>query len=161
MHSIAIITLLMLCAFPTVQPEMYSFSQPVGPGGGDSFTLSGDGAITAVRLWERYNSIVTGIQFRYGPIWSPVVGMENGMVKEIQLFKDETIIQISGMYTNVMQSIVLVTNKGRALHAGQPRGTSFNMYADNKETQLRLLSGQYRNGFTFFGSHWGVPHYYL
>ncbi|XP_061681165.1 zymogen granule membrane protein 16-like [Syngnathoides biaculeatus] len=163
MNTIPIVTLLMLFTFPDVslQAELYSFSTPVGPGGGDSFTLSGDGPITAIRVWERYSNYFTGIQFRYGPIWSPVVGKEEGTAKEILLYKDETIIQVSGKYTNVLQSIVFVTSKGRTLHAGQPRGTTFNMYADSKETQLRLLSGQYRNGFTFFGSHWGVPHYYL
>ncbi|XP_077364062.1 zymogen granule membrane protein 16-like [Festucalex cinctus] len=160
MHKIVISSVAMFTIFCFGQAEQYAFSQPVGSGGGESFSLSGDGAITAVRLWEIYNQRVSGIQFRYGFTWSPMIGQEIGVAKELELFKDEAIVQISGKYTRHLESLEFITNKFRKLQAGQPSGNSFNMYAPSKETQLLLVSGQIRgNVITFFGAHWGTPQY--
>ncbi|XP_051927531.1 zymogen granule membrane protein 16-like [Hippocampus zosterae] len=163
MSRLVIVTALFLCVFHNALAEKYAFSQPVGPGGGDSFSLNGDGAITAIRVWEQYNSVITGFQVRYGPTWSPIIGAESGDAKEMELYKDEGIIQISGKFNSVITSLVFVTKKGRTLQAGQPSGTSFNMYAPSKDTELVLISGQTRgpNRITYFGAHWGIPEYYI
>ncbi|XP_077405872.1 zymogen granule membrane protein 16-like [Vanacampus margaritifer] len=163
MHKIVIATIGIFSVFHFAKAEQYAFSQPVGPGGGQSFSLSGDGSITAVRLWEFFNNRVAGIQFRYGYTWSPVIGLAVGAPKEIELFKDEVIIQISGKYTGHIQSLVFITNKCRRLQAGQPGGHSFNMYAPSMETELLLVSGQIKGGsiITFFGAHWGTSQYSL
>ncbi|XP_057684612.1 zymogen granule membrane protein 16-like [Corythoichthys intestinalis] len=139
-----------------VQTDQFSFSQPIGSGGGESFVLTGEGPITSIRLWERYNSYVTGIQLRYGATWSQVVGYQQGTVSELELFKDEAVIQISGKCTSYVQSVVFMTNKSRTLQVGQPRGKCFNMYAANKEATLRIISGRFQNGFRSFAAHWNV-----
>ncbi|XP_061838596.1 zymogen granule membrane protein 16-like [Nerophis lumbriciformis] len=158
MHAIVVVTLLIFCTVSDVHPQMFSLSLPVGPGGGVSFSLTGEGRITAVRVWERYNNYIEGLQIRYGPIWSPVVGRQSGAGKDLELFDGEAIIQISGKYTSSLQSVLFVTNCSRSLQAGQPRGHSFNMYPQSKEAELRFISGQVRNGFTSFGAHWVVVH---
>nr|XP_057903650.1 zymogen granule membrane protein 16-like [Doryrhamphus excisus] len=157
-NNIAVVTLLLLSIFSDVQPQKYSFSVPVGSGGGEAFGITGEGRITAVRVWERYNSFISGLQLRYGHIWSPVVGSQSGRVKDFELYDGEAIIQISGKVTSFIQSVVFVTNLGRFLQAGQPRGYSFNMYPTSKEAELTIISGQVRNAFTSFAAHWAAVH---
>ncbi|XP_054620008.1 zymogen granule membrane protein 16-like [Dunckerocampus dactyliophorus] len=156
MHNIVVVTLLMFSIFSDVQPQKYSYSEPVGSGGGDTFSITGEGRITAVRVWEQYNNLITGLQLRYGHIWSPAVGSRVGALKDFELYDGEAIVQISGKFTSSVQSVVFVTNLGRFLQAGQPRGNSFNMYPTSKEAELRIISGQVRNGFTSFGAHWAA-----
>lgn len=46
--------------FSDSSSEYYSFSPPVGTNGGTSFALSGNGRITAIRLWENTGSFIAG-----------------------------------------------------------------------------------------------------
>uniref|UniRef100_A0A3Q3WD19 Jacalin-type lectin domain-containing protein n=1 Tax=Mola mola TaxID=94237 RepID=A0A3Q3WD19_MOLML len=138
--------------------EYYSFSPPVGTSGGTSFALTGNGQITAVRLWEHNSAYIAGIQVRFGYIWSEIIGRKQGPMQEIYLDEGEAIIQISGKYqSNYIYQLIFVTNRGRSLIVGQPTSTSFNMYPTHSKSQLIMLSGRYNsNGITSLGAHWGL-----
>ncbi|XP_071357193.1 zymogen granule membrane protein 16-like [Trachinotus anak] len=158
MHYLVLFTLLAASALADVQPQYYSFSPAVGSGSGTSYSLTGEGRITAVRVWEAYNNYIYGFQFRYGLIWSSVVGSKSGNPLEMELFDDEAIIQISGKYAHYVQSVVFTTTRGRTLRAGQPSGHSFNMYPTHSEAELRFISGRVHGAITSIGAHWGVVH---
>ncbi|XP_057684175.1 zymogen granule membrane protein 16-like [Corythoichthys intestinalis] len=139
----------------------YSFSAPVGAGKGSVYAIQGSGRITGVRMWESYNSYVTGIQLRYGYLWSQIAGYRRGQVQELLLYDDEAIVQLAGKYLHNIQSLVFTTNMSRSLYAGQPSGYSFNMYPHSKKAELRFISGRHSSGIASIGAHWGVvtdPH---
>ncbi|XP_038133015.1 zymogen granule membrane protein 16-like [Cyprinodon tularosa] len=154
MHYIAIFALLVACVF--AEESHYSFSPSVGSGSGTSYSITGEGRITAIRVWELYGNHIYGIQVRYGSIWSEVAGYTYSNPIEFELFNDERIIQISGKYAHYIQSMIIVTNKGRSLFVGQPSGHSFNMYATHPDAELRFLSGRYHGGLSAFQAHWAV-----
>ncbi|CAJ1083206.1 zymogen granule membrane protein 16-like [Xyrichtys novacula] len=156
MHYIVLAALLSACVLADVQPQYYSFSPSVGSGSGTAYSLTGEGRITGVRVWDANNNYIYGIQFRYGYVWSPVVGFQSGDSNEILLHDDEAIVQVSGKYGHYVQSLVFITNKGRSLFAGQPSGRSFNMYPANSRAELRFLSGRYHGAITSIGAHWGM-----
>ncbi|XP_071771470.1 zymogen granule membrane protein 16-like [Centroberyx gerrardi] len=156
MLYLALVTLLVASALGDYQPQFYSFSPGVGSGSGSAYSLSGEGRITAVRLWEQYSNFIRGIQFRYDYSWSPVVGQKYGLPTEIELFEGEAIVQISGKYAHYVQTVVFTTNKGRTLSAGQPAGLSFNMYPSHSQAELRFISGRVHGGITSIGAHWAV-----
>ncbi|XP_041664440.1 zymogen granule membrane protein 16-like [Cheilinus undulatus] len=135
---------------------LYSFSPTVGSGSGTSYSLSGEGRITGVRVWEAYNNYIYGFQFRYGYIWSEVVGFSNGDLQEMELFDGEAIIQISGKFNHYIQSVVFTTSRGRTLRAGQPSGRSFNFYPEHSMAELIIISGRYHGAITAIGAHWAV-----
>ncbi|XP_030268701.1 zymogen granule membrane protein 16-like [Sparus aurata] len=134
----------------------YSFSPAVGSGSGTAYSITGQGRITAIRVWENSGNLIYGIQFRYGFIWSPAVGHRNGVPTEMELFDGEAIIQVSGKYSHYVQSVIFTTNRGRMLHAGQPSGTSFNMYPTSPEAELCFISGRVHGALTSLGAHWAV-----
>ncbi|XP_077599096.1 zymogen granule membrane protein 16-like [Stigmatopora nigra] len=134
----------------------YSFSVPVGSGKGTSYAIQGSGRITGIRVWENYNGHITGIQLRYGYMWSEMAGYARGNVQEMLLYENEVIVQVAGKYTHNIQSLVFSTNMSRSLSAGQPSGHSFNMYPHTKKAELRFISGRQQNGITSIGAHWGV-----
>ncbi|XP_034560168.1 zymogen granule membrane protein 16-like [Notolabrus celidotus] len=155
MQYIVFAALLSACVLADVQPQYYSFSNEVGTGSGSPYSLKGQGKITAVRVWD--SNYLYAFQFRYGYIWSPIVGNKAGFVQEMELHDDEAIIQISGKYSHYLQSVVFTTTKGRTLQAGQPSGNSFNMYAPvNSMSQLVALTGRYHGGLTSLQAHWGL-----
>ncbi|XP_029369996.1 zymogen granule membrane protein 16-like [Echeneis naucrates] len=156
MQYIAVLALLLASVLADGQPQYYSYSPAVGSGSGVSYSLSGEGRITAIRVWDNNNGYIYGIQFRYGFIWSPLVGRKINNAQEIQLFDDEAIVQVSGKYAHYLQSVVFTTNRGRTLRAGQPSGHSFNMYANHSKAELRLISGRVHGGLTSIATHWGV-----
>ncbi|CAJ1083205.1 hypothetical protein INR49_027424%2C partial [Xyrichtys novacula] len=160
MRQIVLVALLSACVLADVQPSYYSFSPSVGSGSGNTYSLRGEGRITAIRVWEANSNYIYGIQFRYGYIWSPVVGYQNGYVQELVLFEGETITQISGKYSHYIQSLVFSTSKGRKLFAGQPSGRSFNFFPTNSLTELRYLSGRFNGGITSIRAHWAVFYEY-
>ncbi|XP_031442535.1 zymogen granule membrane protein 16-like [Clupea harengus] len=146
-----------LLAAACAAPSYFSFSPAVGSGVGTSYTITGTGRITAVRTWENYNRQVRGIQLRYGFKWSPVGGNQGGRVNEIELFDDEFIVQISGKHVHWIYSLMIVTNRGRSLIAGQPVGLTFNMYPSHPMAELRFLSGGHQHGIiSSIASHWAV-----
>ncbi|KAM8767885.1 zymogen granule membrane protein 16-like [Acanthopagrus schlegelii] len=134
----------------------YSFSPAVGSGSGASYSITGDGRITAIRVWEHTGNLVYGIQFRYGFIWSPAVGHRYGTPMEMELYDGEAIIQVSGKYNHYVQSVVFTTNRGRTLHAGHPSGFSFNMYPTSPEAELCFISGRVHGALTSIATHWAV-----
>ncbi|XP_077447226.1 zymogen granule membrane protein 16-like [Stigmatopora argus] len=134
----------------------FSFSAPVGSGSGSSFAIQGSERITGIRIWENYNSYITGIQLRYGYMWSEMAGYARGNIQEMLLYENEAIVQVAGKYTHYIQSLVFTTNMSRSLSAGQPSGHSFNMYPHTKKAELRFISGRQQYGITSIGAHWGV-----
>ncbi|KAF3834104.1 hypothetical protein F7725_025308 [Dissostichus mawsoni] len=52
-------------------------------------------------------------------------------------------------------SVVFITSKGRHLEAGQPSGTSFDMYPSHKGAELVLISGTTHGGITSIAALWG------
>lgn len=154
MHYIAIFALLV--AYVTADESQYSFSPSAGSGSGTSYSITGDERISAIRVWEYYRGHVYGIQVRYGSVWSRIAGYTYGRPLEFELFKDERIIQISGKYSHYIQSLILVTSRGRSLQVGQPSGHSFNMYPHHPDAELRFISGRYHGGLTSIQAHWAV-----
>uniref|UniRef100_A0A3Q1F3B7 Jacalin-type lectin domain-containing protein n=1 Tax=Acanthochromis polyacanthus TaxID=80966 RepID=A0A3Q1F3B7_9TELE len=134
----------------------YSYSRFRGSKHGVETTLRGTGRITAVRLWSGYNSFIFGIQFRFGPIWSRTVGRTTGARQEIQLFEDETIVQVSGKYGRYIQQLIFVTSRGRFLIAGRPSFQSFNMFPEHKDAELIFLSIRFGRALYAVASHWAV-----
>ncbi|XP_063041642.1 zymogen granule membrane protein 16-like [Engraulis encrasicolus] len=152
-------TLLYLCVFLTAvnaAPAFFSFSPAVGSGSGSSYLVEGMGRITAVKIWENYNGHIRGIQLRYGFAWAAVAGYITGEPLEMELDEGEFFVQISGKYAHYIQSLQLVTNRGRSITAGQPSGGSFNMYGGHPQAELRFLSGRVHGGLTSLASHWAV-----
>ncbi|XP_060916172.1 zymogen granule membrane protein 16-like [Labrus mixtus] len=155
-YYVVLFALLSACVLADVQPQYYSFSPTVGSGSGTEYSLTGHGRITALRVWDQNGNYIRGFQFRYGSIWSQIVGFKSGDVQEMELFEGEAFIQISGKHSHYVQSVVFTTNRGRSLSAGQPSGRSFNMYPENSMAELRFLSGRYHGGITAMGAHWAV-----
>ncbi|XP_029976578.1 zymogen granule membrane protein 16-like [Salarias fasciatus] len=156
MHCFAVLTLLAASAVAEYVGESpsYSFDPPVGSGSGTPYSISGEGRITAVRVWDNYN-YVYGLQFRYGTVWSPRAGIQVGIIKEFELLEGEVIVQVSGKYSHYVNWLVFVTSLGRSMFNGQPSGHSFNMYAP-KGSELVILSGRYHGALTSVGAHWAV-----
>ncbi|XP_062385392.1 zymogen granule membrane protein 16-like [Sardina pilchardus] len=150
----ALIVFCVLLVAVSAAPSGFSFSPSVGSGSGSSYTITGEGRITAVRLWE--SSYVRGIQVRYGSKWSQVAGYRSGTELEIELFDGEFIAQVSGKYSHYIQSIMIVTSRGRSIIAGQPSGTTFNMYPEHPMAELRFLSGRFHGGLTAIATHWAI-----
>ncbi|KAM9353333.1 zymogen granule membrane protein 16-like [Symphorus nematophorus] len=154
-----------LCASCLAQKDKsgvlhYSFSRSVGGAAGSSFSTEGEGKITGVRVWEVSGSYITGIQLRYDYIWTARVGRAFGRVNELNLFDNESIIQVSGKYyTNYIYQLIFVTSRGRSLIVGQPTRTSFNFHPKHEDAGLIMLSGRSNTaGITALAAHWG-SHY--
>ncbi|XP_054879654.1 zymogen granule membrane protein 16-like [Poeciliopsis prolifica] len=154
MRRFVVLALLAACVW--AEDSHYSFSPSVGSGSGSSYSITGEGRITAIRVWEAWGNHVYGIQLCYGSIWSQIAGYTYNQPVEIKLFEDEKIIQVSGKYAHYIQSMILVTNKGRSLQVGQPSGQSFNMYPTHQDAELRFISGNYHGGLSAFQAHWAV-----
>ncbi|XP_014025777.1 zymogen granule membrane protein 16 [Salmo salar] len=172
MFSILVVTVILASCLAMPIKDPYSYSSAVGQGGGTPFASYGEGRITGVRVWETnnnyyyyyyyyyYNSnaYISGFQLRYGSTWSPVFGGVGGQKQEMELFNDEAIVEVSGKYNpaDYICYLVLTTNMGRTLSAGQPSQVSFNFYPANMGNELRLLSGRFNGaGITSIGAHWG------
>ncbi|CAB1334744.1 unnamed protein product, partial [Coregonus sp. 'balchen'] len=153
MFSILFVTVFLASCLAMPIKDLYSYSSAVGQGGGTPFASSGEGRITAVRVWENNNAYINGFQLRYSNTWSPWVKS-----RRWSFFKDEAIIEVSGKYNpgNYIYTLVFTTNMGRTLAAGQPNQVSFNFYPANKGNELRMLSGRFNGaGITSIGAHWG------
>ncbi|XP_056142801.1 zymogen granule membrane protein 16-like [Lampris incognitus] len=160
MFSPLCLTVLLATAWAT-RPTgpLYSFSPAVGHGAGVGYVLQGDERITAIRVWENFNSYITGLQVRYGQTWSSLVGRRLGSMQTIQLFEGEAIIQLSGKFhsSNYIYQVNFVTSRGRSFTVGQPLGFSFNLYPNYPKSELRFLSGRKNsNGITSIAAHWGI-----
>ncbi|KAM9838200.1 zymogen granule membrane protein 16-like isoform 2-T2 [Aulostomus maculatus] len=139
-----------------VESHHYSFSPPVGSGSGSRYSLTGEGRITAVRVWEAYSNYIYGFQFRYGFVWSEVAGRTYGTAVEMELYPGEAIMQVSGKFAHYLQSVVFTTSRGRTLSAGQASGYSFNMYPRHPDAELRFLSGRVHGAITSIACHWAA-----
>ncbi|KAJ4928050.1 hypothetical protein JOQ06_015849 [Pogonophryne albipinna] len=127
MLFLAIFAVIAASAIADPEIQSYSYSPPAGSGSGSPFSIIGEGRITAVRVWESSN--IQDIQYRYGFTWSSVA-------------------------SHYVQSVVIVTSKGRHLEAGQPSGTSFNMYPSHKDAELVFISGTNHGAMTSIAAHW-------
>ncbi|XP_027141808.1 zymogen granule membrane protein 16 [Larimichthys crocea] len=149
-----------LCASCLAKPALvhYSYSNAVGGGSGNAFSLNGKGRITSIRLWEVPNAYITGIQLRYENIWTPRAGRYYGGTHELNLFDGEVIVQISGKYySNYIYQLIFLTSRGRSLIVGQPIRDSFNFYPIHVDAELRMLSGRVNSaGITALAAHWGA-----
>ncbi|XP_024154276.1 zymogen granule membrane protein 16 [Oryzias melastigma] len=139
-----------------VEPQHYSYSPSVGSASGSEYSLTGTQRITAVRVWENYGGSIRGIQFRYGAVWSDVAGNTYGTLQEIELWDGESIVEVSGKYSYYLEYLIFTTNQGRFLHAGQPGGSSFNMYPSFEGAELVFISGRQNGAITSLGAHWAV-----
>ncbi|XP_031134065.1 zymogen granule membrane protein 16 [Sander lucioperca] len=148
------------CASCLAAPTIHrSFSPDVGPGTGTAFaTGGGDQRITAIRIWERSGAYISGIQLRFGFIWAERVGVEVGIVQQLDLFDGESFVQVSGKFhSDYIYQLTFVTSRGRFLMVGQPITNSFNLYPTYSDEELRLLSGRFNGaGITSLAAHWGV-----
>lgn len=158
---LAIILLALLCASASgnaIQSRSSSYSGEYGGKGGKRFSHSGnqlDGPITAIRV--RSNSFyITGIQVRYGTVWSEYVGGKLGDLEEIFLHPGESVIQVSGKYRYYVKQLVFVTDKGRYLPFGKDSGTSFNAVPLHPNTVLRFISGRSGSVIDAISLHWDV-----
>ncbi|XP_062374528.1 zymogen granule membrane protein 16-like [Sardina pilchardus] len=154
----ALLALCLLCSTAWAQrrSDRYSFSETVASGTGARYATSGTDRITAVRMWERNNNLVTGFQLRRGSAWTPRVGRNTTELVEMSLSKGEAIVQVSGKYNpgNFIYLLQFVTNRGRVLAAGQPLGLSFSHYGTKRDSELRSLSGRVNSvGITSLGAH--------
>nr|XP_046256713.1 zymogen granule membrane protein 16-like [Scatophagus argus] len=158
MYSLLVFAVLCASCLAGSVSQSYSFSQSVGGGSGSSFSTSGQGRITAVRVWEVPNAYITGIQLRYEYIWSALVGRQYATVHEMELYPNEAIVQVSGKYQHhYIYQLIFVTSRGRFLIVGQPVQTSFNMYPVHEDGELRILSGRTNSaGITALAAHWDV-----
>ncbi|XP_056448687.1 sialic acid-binding Ig-like lectin 14 [Gadus chalcogrammus] len=139
--------------------EYSSYSPALGSGGGTPFVTSGEGRITGVKVWEQPGNHITGFQLRYGTRWDRAVGLVVHAPLRLDLFKGETITQVSGKYRSAdyIYQLIFVTSRGRSLITGMPFETSFNFYPEHAEEELRMLSGRFdSNGIRSLGAHWGV-----
>uniref|UniRef100_A0A671VS27 Jacalin-type lectin domain-containing protein n=1 Tax=Sparus aurata TaxID=8175 RepID=A0A671VS27_SPAAU len=136
--------------------RQYSFSPAVGSGSGAAYSITGQGRITAIRVWEHTGNLIYGLQFRYGLVWSPAVGPRYGSPSEMELYDGEAIIQVSGKYNNNVRAVMFTTNRGRTLYAGNLSGRSFNMYPTNPEAELCFISGRVQGALTSLAAHWAV-----
>uniref|UniRef100_A0A8C5GAB1 Zymogen granule membrane protein 16-like n=1 Tax=Gouania willdenowi TaxID=441366 RepID=A0A8C5GAB1_GOUWI len=150
MLCVAVFSLLALSAVAV------SKSVTLGSGSGTTYSITGEDRITAIRVWERYSSYITGLQVCYGLIWSERVGREDNTIHEMELYDGERIIQVSGKYTSYIQSLVFVTNMSRSLFVGQPSGYSFNMFPTHEQAELRFLSGRASSYISSIGTHWAI-----
>lgn len=143
-----------------IQSRFSSISSEVGTGGGTAFSSSGphvNGHITGLKVWELVSNCITGIQIKYGDVWSPVYGLTSGQVQELHLYANESIIQVSGKHNDYVYQLAFVTNMGRQLIAGQPSGWSFNFYPEYPVAELRYVGGRFNSkGITSMGFHWGL-----
>ncbi|XP_075828432.1 zymogen granule membrane protein 16 [Microtus pennsylvanicus] len=158
---LAIILLALLCASASgnaIQSRSSSYSGEYGGKGGKRFSHSGnqlDGPITAIRV--RSNSLyITGIQVRYGTVWSEYVGGKLGDLEEIFLHPGESVIQVSGKYKYYVKQLIFVTDKGRYLPFGKDSGTSFNAVPLHPNTVLRFISGRSGAALDAISLHWDV-----
>lgn len=135
----------------------FSYSPAVGIGTGISFATEGKGRISAIRVWERPGSAITGLQLCYDHIWAEKIGPGEENLQEMYLYDNEIIIQVSGKHNSLIFQLIFVTSRGRSLIAGIPTGSSFNFYPAYDNAGLRLLSGRYSHfGITALGAHWGA-----
>lgn len=74
----------------------------------------------------------------------------------MELYDGEAIVEISGKYAYYLEYVVFTTNRGRFIHAGQPSGSSFNMYPSFDGAELVYISGRQNGAITSLGAHWAV-----
>nr|XP_017193251.2 zymogen granule membrane protein 16-like [Oryctolagus cuniculus] len=117
----------LLCASASasaIQARSSSYSGEYGSGGGEPFSHSGlqlEGPITAIRV--RVNSFnIVGLQVRYGQVWSDYVGGKLGDLEEIFIHPGESVIAVSGSYSNYLKTLNFVTDEGRFLSFGKDTG---------------------------------------
>ncbi|XP_070587279.1 zymogen granule membrane protein 16-like [Erythrolamprus reginae] len=133
-----------------------SYSGEYGGKGGQRFSHSGnqlEGPITAIRIRvSRY--YIVGLQVRYGKEWSNYVGGKSGDLEEMFLFPRESIVQVSGKYTDYVRRLVFVTDEGRYFAFGKETGTSFSGAPLFPNTVLRYISGHSGSVINSIGFHW-------
>ncbi|XP_008290604.1 zymogen granule membrane protein 16 [Stegastes partitus] len=151
-----VLVLLLAASVQADEEPHFSYSPAVGSASGAESTLTGNGRITAVRVWSGYSSFIFGLQLRFGAIWSQLIGRKVGDFCEMELFEGEAIVQVSGKYGRFIQQLVFVTSRGRFLMAGQPSYHSFNMYPAHQDAELVFVSTRYRGALTAFAAHWAV-----
>ncbi|CAJ1062071.1 zymogen granule membrane protein 16-like [Xyrichtys novacula] len=133
-----------------------SYSVAVGIGSGTAFATEGKGRITAIRVWEISRSFIGSLQLCYDYICPDKFGNSPGTLQEMELYEDETIVQVSGKHSSYIYQLVFVTSHGRFLSAGNPMGLSFSFFPKDPRAGLLMLSGRYnRYGITSVAAHWG------
>ncbi|XP_068180345.1 zymogen granule membrane protein 16-like [Antennarius striatus] len=158
MYSFLVFTVLFVGCLSKPLYIYNSFSESVGSGNGESYATSGEGRITAIRVWEAPHSYITGFQLSFNHIWDEVIGYKTHFETEMKLFENEVITQVSGKYqSTIIYQLIFVTSRGRFLIVGQPNKISFNMYPEFSDGELVKLSGhQQYNRITAIAAHWGT-----
>ncbi|XP_034526028.1 zymogen granule membrane protein 16-like [Ailuropoda melanoleuca] len=159
MLTIALLALLCASASANaIQARSSSYNGEYGGGGGQRFSHSTnqlEGPITAIRI--RFNRhYITGLQVRYGKVWSDYVGGTDGDLADIFLHPGESVIQVSGKYYDYLRKLVFVTDKGRYLPFGEDVGTNFSAVPLYPNAVLRFISGRASTLIHAIGLHWGA-----
>ncbi|KAM9305370.1 zymogen granule membrane protein 16-like [Gastrophryne carolinensis] len=151
--------LLSVCCLAAAQQRGSSFSGEFGGGGGKRFSQSGnqlDGPITGFRVRSNY-LFITGMQVRYGKMWSEYQGGRQGNLDEILLFPGEHIVQVTGKHIAYLHQISFITNKHRTFDFGNGSGTKFTAAPLYPNTVLRYISGSSGIYINAIGLHWNYP----
>ncbi|XP_015275251.1 PREDICTED: zymogen granule membrane protein 16-like [Gekko japonicus] len=156
------ILMLLCCAISIsaglIKKRSASHSGEYGGNGGKRFSHAAnqlDGPITVLKI--RTNRLyITGLQVRYGKVWSDYVGGQSGDLHTIALEPGESIVQVSGRSVKYLRKLEFLTNLGRRFSFGADAGTSFTALPVFPRAVLSYLSGRSGNVIDAISFHWNV-----
>ncbi|XP_019489633.1 PREDICTED: zymogen granule protein 16 homolog B [Hipposideros armiger] len=131
-----------------------------GNGGGTYFSTpaGNENDITGIRVSISPIGIFKSIQVKYGSSWSETYGVSGGQAQEFNLWPEEHIIGLYGMYKIYLRYLAIYTDIGRWAAFGKEDGRSFLVYSEQPGQVLKEVFGQYKLlGISGLGFKWGDP----